>query len=102
MQVKLYTILDRVAGVNAVMTLVNENMAKRMFADVVNEKKDGKATLNFIQKNPADYVLLELAEMETETGEITPTGVEVAEAIETMTPDIAKQCGVLKIEQNQN
>lgn len=87
MKHNLYTIFDRVAGCNAIMTLPNDALAVRTFKEVLFDKKKdqhGNIILNQFQKSPDDFVLVKLGTIETETGEIEPCYTEILEAQEVV------------------
>lgn len=60
----LYTILDRVAGVNAVVQMPSDEVAMRYFKTAFRNPNAG------FDKNAADYVGCKLGDIDTTTGEI--------------------------------
>lgn len=67
----LYTINDRVAGIQAVIMLPNDTIARRYFKTAF---KNGA-----FKDNATDYVGVRLGTIDTETGEITAEFEELLE-----------------------
>lgn len=78
MTVGLYSVCDRVAGFNNVMTVKNDQTAIRTFKNAVLHKD------SIFQENPEDYCLVKVGEMSITTGEITPCYEELCEAWDTI------------------
>lgn len=66
----LYTIFDKVAGINAVLQLPSDEVAKRYFKTAFKKNENFAA-------NAADYIGIKLGTIDTETGEIEPTYEEL-------------------------
>lgn len=68
----IYTILDKVAGINAVLQLPNDETAARYF------KTSFKNVKSFAD-NAADYVGMRLGWIDTETGILEQEQVEIVD-----------------------
>lgn len=67
----IYTILDRVAGVNAVVQMPSDEVAMRYFKTAFRNPNAG------FDKNASDYVGCKLGDIDTETGAIESNYVEM-------------------------
>lgn len=74
----LYSVCDRVAGFNNIMTVKNDQLAIRSFKNAVLAEK------SMFQENPEDYCLVKVGEMSTKTGTIKPCYEELCEAWDTL------------------
>lgn len=67
----IYTILDRVAGVNAVVQMPSDEIAMRYFKTAFRNPNAG------FDKNASDYVGCKLGDIDTETGAVENNYVEM-------------------------
>lgn len=66
----IYTIIDRVAGVSAVVQIPSDEIAMRYFKNAFDNSSQFK-------QNAADFVGAKLATIDTETGMIEPDYAEM-------------------------
>lgn len=69
----IYTIMDRVAGISAIVQIPSDEVAMRYFKNAFNVNNGD----NQFTKNAADFVGCKLGTIETTTGEIEADYVEM-------------------------
>lgn len=87
----LYSVQDRVAGFNNVMTVRTDAIAIRSFVQAV------LAPNSMFRDNPEDYCLTKVGKINVLTGEVIPEYEELAEAW-----DIIKKHGTNSKDSNEN
>lgn len=80
MKQSIYTVRDKLAhNIGSLCLFENDDVAERAFRQTVNSGKDP-----MLQRCSSDFEMVRLGDIDTSTGEITPTMVLVAGAFEVL------------------
>lgn len=90
----IYTIMDRVAGISAIVQIPGDEVAMRYFKNAF----DSNNRQNQFVNNAADFVGVKLGTIETTTGEIECEYVEMLDCYDYINQDKKKE----KANENEN
>lgn len=80
MKQSIYTVRDKLAhSIGPLCLFENDDVAKRAFSNMVNSSKDP-----ILSRCPSDFEMVRLGDIAIATGEIVPTMVLVAAAVDVL------------------